>query len=156
MDAFMKKAIEEAYIGIDSEDGEPFGAIIVKDGVVIATGHNDVIANHDPTAHAEIVAIRKACLLLERIDLSDCSLYTTCEPCPMCLGAVLWAKIPTVYYGATRYDAADIGFDDTLLYDIISGKRTNTDVELKLLNRDECLSLLKDYEKSAKHFPQSK
>jgi guanine deaminase len=152
MDAFMKKAIEEAYIGIDSEDGVPFGAIIVKDGVVIATGHNEVVANHDPTAHAEIVAIRKACLLLERFDLSDCSLYTTCEPCPMCLGAILWAKIPTLYYGATRYDAAEIGFDDTLLYDIISGKSTSTDLELKLLDRAECLTVLRDYEKNAKHF----
>ena len=155
MDAFMKKAVEEAYIGIESTDAEPFGAIIVKDGIVIATGHNDVIANHDPTAHAEIVAIRKACLLLESIDLSDCSLYTTCEPCPMCLGAILWAKIPTVYYGATRYDAAEIGFDDTLLYDIISGKSITTDLELNMLDRAECVTVLKDYEKNAKHFSQS-
>lgn len=152
MDPFMKKAIEEAYVGINSKDGEPFGAIIVKDGKVIATGHNEVVANHDPTAHAEIVAIRKASFMLERFDLSDCSLYTTCEPCPMCLGAIYWAKIPTVYYGTTRYDAANIGFDDNLLYDLISGKSTNTNLELKTLDRSECLMVLKDYEKNASHF----
>ena len=141
----MKKAIEEAYIGINSEDGGPFGAIIVKDGQIIATGHNKVVANHDPTAHAEIVAIRKACLVLERFDLSDCSLYTTCEPCPMCYGAIHWARIPVVRFGATRDDAANIGFDDNLLYDLLSGKRTDTYLELKQLDHKECLKLFEDY-----------
>jgi len=145
MDVFMKKAIDAAYEGIRSVDGEPFGAIIVKDGQVIATGHNEVVENQDPTAHAEIVAIRKACQLLNRIDLSDCLLYTTCEPCPMCYGAIHWSKIPTVYFGATKDDATNIGFDDNLLYDLLSGKRPNTYLKLEMLDRDECLSLFSDY-----------
>ncbi len=145
MDAFMKKAIVEAYVGINSEDGGPFGAIIVKDGQVIATGHNEVVANQDPTAHAEIVAIRKACKILNRFDLSDCSLYTTCEPCPMCYGAIHWARIPVVRYGATRDDAADIGFDDRLLYDLLSGKRVDTYLDYQQSNRAECLVLFNDY-----------
>lgn len=149
----MKKAIEEAYIGINSEDGGPFGAIIVKDGQIIATGHNKVVANHDPTAHAEIVAIRKACLVLERFDLSDCSLYTTCEPCPMCYGAIHWARIPVVRFGATRDDAANIGFDDNLLYDLLSGKRTDTYLELKQLDHKECLKLFEDYLKDPNRTP---
>lgn len=153
MDAFMKRAIDEAYVGINSEDGGPFGAIIVKDGKVIATGHNQVVANHDPTAHAEIVAIRKASLLLKQFDLSDCSLYTTCEPCPMCYGAIHWARIPTVHYGATRDDAANIGFDDNLLYDLISGKSTDTYLEFKELNRAECLELFEDYLKDPNRTP---
>ena len=153
MDFFMKKAIEEAYIGINSEDGGPFGAIIVKDGQIIATGHNKVVANHDPTAHAEIVAIRKACLVLERFDLSDCSLYTTCEPCPMCYGAIHWARIPVVRFGATRDDAANIGFDDNLLYDLLSGKRTDTYLELKQLDHKECLKLFEDYLKDPNRTP---
>ncbi len=141
----MEKAIEEAYVGINSEDGGPFGAIIVKDGHIIASGHNEVVARLDPTAHAEIVAIRKACLLLKRFDLSDCSLYTTCEPCPMCYGAIHWARIPIVRFGATRDDAANIGFDDNLLYDLLSGKSDDTYLELKQLDHRECLKLFEDY-----------
>lgn len=112
MNIWMKKAYDEAIKGMEAEDGGPFGAAIVKGGEIIALEHNRVLSTNDPTAHAEINAIREASRQLGRFDLSDCVLYTTCYPCPMCLGAILWARIPTVYYGATDSDAQAGGFDD--------------------------------------------
>lgn len=123
MKTYMERAIEEAEKGILKGDGGPFGAVVVFEGQVIGAGHNEVLASKDPTAHAEIVAIRKASQYLNRFDLSDCILYTTCEPCPMCYSAIHWARIPQVIYGATREDAAKAGFDDQMLYDILSGKK---------------------------------
>ena len=138
----MKIAIIEAKKGIQNRDGGPFGAVIVKDGVVIARGHNRVVSTHDPTAHAEIVVIREASALLKRFDLSDCDLYTTCEPCPMCYSAVHWAKIKNLYYGATRQDAAAIGFDDQYLYEVLANERIDEQLALKQLDRDSCLEVL--------------
>ncbi len=139
MNEYMKVAIDEAKKGISSRDGGPFGAVIVKDGEIIAKGHNEVLLSHDPTAHAEIVAIRIASQKLERFDLSDCEIYTTCEPCPMCYSAIHWAKIKKCYYGATRIDAAEIGFDDEYLYSILSGERVDDTLEKENICRESCL-----------------
>lgn len=116
---FMQAAIQEAESNLITNDGGPFGAVIVKDGVVIAKGHNEVLKNNDPTCHAEIQAIRVACKVLNTFDLSGCELYTSCYPCPMCLSAIIWANIKTVYYGNTAEDAATIGFRDDFIYDFI-------------------------------------
>lgn len=145
MDKFMVKAIEEARLGILNEEGGPFGAVIVRDGKIIAKGHNKVVSTHDPTAHAEVVAIREAAKLLEKFDLSDCVLYTTCEPCPMCLSAALWAKINTIYYGADRKDAADIGFEDDDIYRIISGDIENTTIKMIQVDQKDCLDVFHLY-----------
>lgn len=112
---FMKLAISLSIENVKNGGG-PFGAVIVKDNEVIATGVNRVTINHDPTAHAEISAIRSACALLHTFDLSGCEIYTSCEPCPMCLGAIYWAHIDHIYYGNTKEDAAAIGFDDSFIY----------------------------------------
>ena len=112
---FMRQAIALAKENIKNGGG-PFGAVIVKDGKVVATGANRVTANNDPTAHAEVSAIRAACTKLGTFDLSGCVIYTSCEPCPMCLGAIYWAHIDKIYYGANQYDAARIDFDDSFIY----------------------------------------
>jgi len=145
MNKFMKLGLEEAFKGMRADEGGPFGAVIVKDGQVIATGHNEVVMTNDPTAHAEIVAIRKATKLLGRFDLSDCEIYSTCEPCPMCYSAIHWAKMKTLYFGANRFDAADIGFDDQYIYDVILGNATTEQVNTIKIDRDECLGPFKEW-----------
>ena len=120
MNKWMKIAYNEALEGMQINDGGPFGAVIVKNSQIIASTHNKVLKTNDPTAHAEINAIREASKKLARFDLSDCTLYTTCQPCPMCLGAIFWARIGRVYYGATKDDASFGGFDDSYFYDMIS------------------------------------
>lgn len=112
---FMRQAIALAVENIKNGGG-PFGAVIVKDGKVVATGANRVTANNDPTAHAEVSAIRAACTKLGTFDLSGCVIYTSCEPCPMCLGAIYWAHLDKIYYGANQFDAAKIDFDDSFIY----------------------------------------
>jgi guanine deaminase len=114
---FMVQAIELAVENVKSGKGGPFGAVIVKDGKVIATGANQVTATHDPTAHAEVTAIRNACKELGTFSLEGCELYTSCEPCPMCLAATYWARCERIYYGCAAADAAKAGFDDAFLYD---------------------------------------
>ncbi|MCL2711564.1 MAG: nucleoside deaminase, partial [Planctomycetaceae bacterium] len=118
MDSFMQIAVEAARKGMAAGMGGPFGAVVVRDGEVVAVAHNEVLGTNDPTAHAEIVAIRKATATLGRFDLSDCTLYSTCEPCPMCLSAIHWAGIRTLYFGADRHDAAGGGFDDEFIYQL--------------------------------------
>jgi guanine deaminase len=113
---FLALAIAEATRGCQAGSGGPFGAVVVKDGVVIAQAHNAVVANNDPTAHAEVQAIRAACAALSSFQLDGCDLYASCEPCPMCLGAILWARPRAVYFAATRDDAARAGFDDAVFY----------------------------------------
>ena len=113
----MRKAIELSIENVKNGTGGPFGAIIVKDGKIVATGANSVTCLNDPTAHAEVVAIRNACKTLESFQLDDCEIYTSCEPCPMCLGAIYWARPKAVYYGNTKADAAEIDFDDQFIYD---------------------------------------
>ena len=113
----MREAVSAAEHGVSRRDGGPFGAVVVREGRVVARAWNRVILENDPTAHAEVNAIREACRLLGRFHLEDCELYTSCEPCPMCLGAIYWAGLPIVYYAATRDDAAGAGFNDSLIYD---------------------------------------
>lgn len=139
MNKWMKIAYNEAVQGMLDNEGGPFGAVIVRDGEVIASAHNQVLKSNDPTAHAEINAIREASKKLNNFDLSDCILYTTCQPCPMCLGAIFWARIKTVYYGATKEDAAKGGFDDKLFYSMIDDK--NSEVDIKQLDHKESVKL---------------
>ena len=147
MDKFMKIANENAKKGIENKEGGPFGAVIVdKDGNIISNGNNKVLKNNDPTAHAEIVAIREACKKLETYDLSDYILYTSCEPCPMCLSAIIWANIKTVYYGCTKEDAGDIGFRDDLIYKFLEGKNKRL-IRLENIDRENCIKTFKDYKK---------
>jgi guanine deaminase len=114
--AFMARAIELSIENVRRLGGGPFGAVIVKDGAIIAEGANQVTASNDPTAHAEILAIREACSRLSRFDLRDCEIYSSCEPCPMCLGAIYWARVQQVYFANVAADASKIGFDDSFLY----------------------------------------
>ena len=112
----MRAAIEQSRQGMLRNDGGPFGAVVVKDGHIIGKGNNKVTSTNDPTAHAEVVAIRDACRHLNSFQLEGCVIYTSCEPCPMCLGAIYWARPEKVYFGCTREDAAKIGFDDDFIY----------------------------------------
>lgn len=141
MNRYMKSAIKEAYKGINNGHGGPFGAVIVKDGKIIAKGHNQVVKNNDPTCHGEIMAIHAACKKLKTFDLSGCEIYTTGEPCPMCLGAILWANIEKIYYGCNILDTENIGFRDKKFYDLFENK----DSIIKEVGRKECLKLFEDY-----------
>ncbi|WP_025741416.1 nucleoside deaminase [Aquimarina pacifica] len=113
---FMQEAINQALKGMNSNEGGPFGCVIVKDGKIIGRGNNKVTSSNDPTAHAEVTAIRDACKNLNSFQLDGCEIYTSCEPCPMCLGAIYWSRPDKVYYGSTQQDAANIGFDDEFIY----------------------------------------
>ncbi|NLL06397.1 MAG: nucleoside deaminase [Clostridiaceae bacterium] len=144
-DQFMRVASKEAMEGVKKGHGGPFGAVIVKDNNIIAQAHNEVIKNNDPTDHAEMIAIRHAAKELGRFDLSDCELYTSCEPCPMCLSAIHWAKIEKVYFGCTRDDAAEIGFDDKYIYDVIKGTADHQKVHLEQKDRDTCLEAFREW-----------
>jgi guanine deaminase len=116
---YMREAIRLSLEKMEAGFGGPFGAVVVRNGEIIARGYNNVLSSNDPTAHAEVDAIRKACAFLGTFQLADCELYTSCEPCPMCLGAIYWARPRAVYYGNTKEDAAAIGFDDQFIYDEI-------------------------------------
>jgi len=140
---FMKVAIEEAYAGIEASEGGPFGAVIVKDGKIIGRGHNQVVKRHDPTCHGEMMAIRDACEKLGTFDLSGSVIYTTGEPCPMCLGAILWANIDMVYYGCNVVDTAKIGFRDERFYEM--SKEGAKEAFMKVDHREECLALYEEY-----------
>ena len=141
--AFMQAALEEAYAGIEAGDGGPFGTVIVRDGEIVGRGHNRVVVNQDPTCHGEMEAIRDACKNLGTFDLSGCELYTTAEPCPMCLGATLWANIPVVYYGCTREDSDEIGFRDEVFYEYLAGEADLLTVSE--FERESCLELFEAY-----------
>ncbi len=142
-DEAMQNAIKEAYDGIQCGDGGPFGSVVVKDGKIVGRGHNRVIKNQDPTCHGEMEAIRDACRNLGTFDLSGCELYTTSEPCPMCIGAILWANISRVYQGCNIHDAESIGFRDKRFYDYLSGKEELLSVTE--LGRADCLKLFEAY-----------
>ena len=144
MDRFMKEAIKEAEKGIASGDGGPFGAVVVKDGVIVGKGHNKVLKNNDATCHGEMEAIKSASKKLGTFDLSGCVLYTTGEPCPMCLSACLWANIEKVYYGCSLMDNEKIGFRDKK-FDSLMGGRKNLKNYLVELNQKECLELFEKY-----------
>lgn len=145
MNKFMKIAKERSINGCRNHEGGPFGAVIVdKEGNVIAEGNNRVLCDLDPTAHAEVTTIREACKKLRTYDLSNYILYTSCEPCPMCLSAIIWANIKKVYYACTRKDAASIGFRDDMIYEYLKGNNNNV-IELKEIDREECKSLFEEY-----------
>jgi len=132
----MGLAIAEAVRGAKSRQGGPFGAVVVRDGAVIAKASNAVLANNDPTAHAEVQAIRAACAILGSFQLDGCDVYASCEPCPMCLGAILWARPRAVYYAATRKDAAAAGFDDAVFYQTLDGDASGPLVRERLESPD--------------------
>ncbi len=142
MNKYMQLALEEAYKGINSGHGGPFGAVIVKDGKVISKGHNHVVVNNDPTCHGEVDAIRKACKKLKTFDLSGCEIYTTGYPCPMCFCAILWANIDKVYYGCNTTDTEIIGFRDKEFEESIPVKKI---FMCKEIDREECIKLYKEY-----------
>lgn len=147
MNEFMECAIREGYAGILKKHGGPFGAVVVKDNKIVAKGHNRVLLNNDPTCHGEIDAIRKACKVLKTYDLSGCDLYTTGEPCPMCLSACLWANINRIYYGCTINDNEKIGFRDEDFYEYLNISLKNIKNKIAQINRDECLKLFEVYNK---------
>ena len=144
MNKYMNLAIAEARKGIIKHHGGPFGSVIVKDGEIIASAHNCVLINNDPTCHGEIAAIRAACSKLNTYDLSGCEIYTTGEPCHMCLCACMWANIDKVYYGCNIEDNEDIGFRDDK-FDKIFGGREKLQEYLVCIDRDECLKLFDEY-----------
>lgn len=137
---YMDRAIELSKIGIENGGG-PFGAVIVRNDEIIAEAHNTVTIDNDPTAHAEINAIRIAARLLGRFDLSDCEIYSSCEPCPMCLSAIYWAKIITVYYANTRFDAAKIGFSDEFIYNELCHDDSNKQIKMIQLENNNALDI---------------
>jgi guanine deaminase len=142
---FMRRAIELAQNGIDANDGGPFGAIVVKDGKIIGEGCNRVTSTNDPTAHAEIVAIREACQNLNNFQLDGCVIYTSCEPCPMCLGAIYWARPAKMYFACNREDAARVGFDDDFIYDEIERPIEERRIESINFLRDEGLKVFESW-----------
>lgn len=144
---FMKQAVELARLGMQKNEGGPFGCVIVKDGSVIAEGNNRVTSENDPTAHAEIVAIRKACEVLGSFQLTGCDLYTSCEPCPMCLGAIYWARPQKVYYAASRKDAADAGFDDDFIYNELDVTPSNRTIPFIHTGDEEASQVFQEWNK---------
>lgn len=140
---FMKKAISLSKTHMLKGHGGPFGAVIVRNGKVVAEGWNEVTSSNDPTAHAEVTAIRKASQKLKNFDLSDCEIYTSCEPCPMCLAAIYWARISKIYYANTREDAAKINFDDDFLYKEIKKDLHQRALPISQMGRPEALKVFK-------------
>ena len=144
----MKQAKQNADNGIRQKEGGPFGAVITdKEGNIISNGNNQVLKQKDPTAHAEMLAIRNACKKLDKYDLSDYILYTSCEPCPMCLSAIIWSNIKEIYYGCTQEDAAEIGFRDEAIYEYLKGKNKDL-ISLKQMDREECIKTFNEYKKN--------
>ena len=146
MNEFMNIAKELSEENLKTNAGGPFGACIAKDGKIIGKGSNHVLENNDPTAHAEIMAIRDACKKIGSYDLSDCELYTSCYPCPMCLSAIIWANIKKVYYGNTKEDAASIGFRDDFIYNFIQNKLNDKSIlDLNCIDREETIKAFNKY-----------
>lgn len=145
MQEYFEYAIQEANYGVINNEGGPFGAVVVnKNGKIIGVGHNKVLKNNDPTAHAEVIAIRDACKTLNAYDLTDCKIYSTSEPCPMCLSAIIWSNIKEIYYGTDRREVSKIGFRDDLIYNILEGKQKDILTIKKITNQD-CQNLLNNY-----------
>ncbi|WP_445475977.1 nucleoside deaminase [Methanococcoides methylutens] len=145
-DLFMEAAVKEALKGMQNNEGGPFGAVIVKDGKILSKAHNEVLGTNDPSAHAEIVAIRKASSILENFDLSGCEIYATTMPCPMCLSAICWARIGKIYYGTSTDEVASIGFDDGKIYEILKKGASPSVLEKTNLECESCRELLVEWE----------
>lgn len=148
MNKYMEIAKDKSLEGSRKNEGGPFGAVIVdKEGKIIAEGNNKVLSEKDPTAHAEIEVIRNACKKLNTYDLSEYILYTSCEPCPMCLSAIIWSNIKKVYYGCTKEDAGKIGFRDDMIYEYLKGKNKEL-INLEQIDRDECIKAFEEYKRN--------
>jgi guanine deaminase len=148
-ESFMREAIRLSIENVKNGTGGPFGAVIVKDGTIIASGTNRVTTNNDPTAHAEVIAIRKACEVLKSFQLRGCEIYCSCEPCPMCLGAIYWARPDKIFYANSKEDAARIKFDDQFIYDEIALPPNKRKVFTKQLLREEALEAFTKWTTSA-------
>jgi len=148
----MSRAIELAIENVRSGGG-PFGAVVVKEGKIIAEGANSVTATNDPTAHAEVVAIRRACATLGAFELVECEIYTSCEPCPMCLGAIYWARPARVYFGSTAADASKAGFDDSLIYSEIARPYTNRKIPMQQLMASEAFEAFRAWQRQPNKIP---
>jgi tRNA(Arg) A34 adenosine deaminase TadA len=142
---YMQMAIDQSRAGMLANEGGPFGAIVVKDGKVIGRANNQVIAHNDPTAHAEVQAIRQACEALGSFQLTGCIIYTSCEPCPMCLGAIYWARPDKVYFANTREDAAHIDFDDNMIYEELSKALEDRDIPFEQVGRSEAIQVFREW-----------
>jgi len=149
----MRQAIELSIENVRSGKGGPFAALVVRDSEIIGTGTNLVTSTFDPTAHAEIVAIRAACRALAGFQLTGCEIYTTCEPCPMCMGAIYWARPPKVYFGNTHADAARIGFDDSFIYQQLRLPQSERAIPMVQLLREEALAAFTEWERKADKVP---
>ena len=145
---FMKKAIRLSIANVEKGNGGPFGAVIVKDGKVIARGVNNVTSANDPTAHAEVVAIRKACKTLKTYQLTGCEIYASCEPCPMCLAAIYWARPDKIFFAASKEDAAAIDFDDKLIYEEIAKPIAERKIFTQQILREQALEAFKKWSES--------
>jgi guanine deaminase len=150
---FMARAIQLSVDNVLSGQGGPFGAVVVRNGRVVAEGVNRVTATNDPTAHAEVVAIRQACAKLGGFELKDCELYTSCEPCPMCLGAIYWARLARVYYGGVAADAARAGFDDSFIYREIDQSLGARAIPMVQMMRDQALAGFRAWQQKANKIP---
>lgn len=151
--AFMRRAIDLSREHMNAGHGGPFGAVVVLDGAIVGEGWNRVTSTNDPTAHAEVTAIREACAQLGRFDLKGAVLYTSCEPCPMCLAATYWARIGTVYYANEQADAAAINFDDAFLYRQLALPRERRTMKCEQILRDEALAVFREWDAKADKIP---
>jgi guanine deaminase len=142
---FMRRAFELAQNGVDANNGGPFGAVVVRDGAIVGEGCNRVTSTNDPTAHAEVVAIREACKNLNTFQLDGCTIYTSCEPCPMCLGAIYWARPALMYFACSREDAANAGFDDDFIYEEIALPFEQRRIKTVNFLRDEGLRVFENW-----------
>ncbi|MDX9891472.1 MAG: nucleoside deaminase [Bacteroidales bacterium] len=142
---FMKEAFNEAFQGMRNNEGGPFGAVVVLDGKIIGRGNNKVTSTNDPTAHAEVVAIRNACKALEQFHLPDATIYATSEPCPMCLSAIYWANIKTVYYCTDKYQVEEIGFSDKFIYDELALPKEKRTLHIDKINLPEGIDLFHEW-----------
>lgn len=150
---FMARAIELSIESVQSGRGGPFGAVIVKGGAIVAEGVNRVTSTNDPTAHAEILAIRQACEKLGAFELRDCEIYTSCEPCPMCLGAIYWARLARIYFANTAEDAAKIGFDDSFIYSELKQPQSQRRIPTTQMMREEALAVFSAWSEKADKIP---
>ena len=151
--SLMRRAIELSLENVRGGKGGPFAALVVRDGQIVASGTNLVTSTFDPTAHAEIVAIRAACRAIAAFQLTGCEIYTTCEPCPMCMGAIYWARPSKVYYGNTHADAAKIGFDDSFIYQQLRLPQPERAIPMIQLLRDEALAAFEEWERKTDRIP---
>lgn len=149
----MQRAIKIAQKGMNSNAGGPFGCVIVKEDQIVAEAHNEVLCSMDPTAHAEVTAIRLACKKLNSFQLEDCILYTSCEPCPMCLGAIYWARPKKVYYALTKTNAKAVGFDDSFIYEELKLPHLNRSIPFEQIKSVEATTLFLDWEKKTDKTP---